>query len=109
MLIEKTFQKSMRHIIAQTHALNMHRFDVGKFEELCAMLRSRGCTFEETLDTDDDEVNYHIYPAHSGDYLSMVEILCEMGAHRTRTGELCEIVNPEPDAPTFWLHIPSTF
>lgn len=107
-LIEITFAKAARALLDQSATMVRNRADIERFEELCAVLRSQGSVFTEQLDADADEINYHIYPADHGDYIAIVEALCGMGAHRTQSGSGCDIVNPEPDAPMFWLHIPPT-
>ena len=52
MLIERTFYESMRFVMQQSATLHKHRHEVEKFEELCAVLRLRGCAFKETLEAE---------------------------------------------------------
>ncbi|MFA6015871.1 MAG: hypothetical protein WC742_12475 [Gallionellaceae bacterium] len=102
-LAEQTFCNLTRLLLQQADILNRCRHDIAKFEELCAVLRAHGINFAELLDVDDHEVNYYITPAHHGDYLELIETLSAMGAFRTRISDVCEIVNIEPESPTFWL------
>lgn len=106
MLIEQTFYELMKYALQQSATLNKNRLEIEKFEELCAILRCQGSEFTLDLDVTDSEVGFHLMPANHGDYLDIVEALCGMGAHRQKASDHCEIINPQPDAPIFWLHIP---
>lgn len=106
-LIEKTFAAGVTFLLEQSTTLNKYRADIERFEELCAVLRA-GSSFHETLEAEMDEVTYHIHPKSLDDYLVIIEALGGMGAHRITIDTSHELVNTEPDAPEFWLHIPST-
>ena len=108
MLFETTFADIMRCTLQKIDSLNNNRNNISKFEALCVALKQDDCKFTEVVDADELEVNYHLYPVTHGDYLIVLEAITNMGAHKTisTTNHMCDIINLEPIAPTFWLHIP---
>jgi hypothetical protein len=72
------------------------------------VLRAQGSVFAESLQVGLDEIYYAIAPENHGDYLAIIEALASMGAHRISLGgiEPIDFVNPQPDAPAFFLSIP---
>lgn len=108
MLISTTFHAIMREALDKAATLTAHRLDIAKFEELCAVLRQQGNAFTESLQVGVDEIDYAIVPDNHGDYLAIAEALAAMGAHRKIDPDMHmrDIINPQPDAPVFFLSVP---
>jgi hypothetical protein len=106
MLIAKTFQAIMRDALGKADRLTKERQAIRQFEELCAVLRQQGSRFTESLDPEVDEITYFIQPDNHGDYLAIIEAMSGMGADHLLTGGDRDLINPQPDAPAFWLTTP---
>lgn len=111
-LIAKLYRSILAETLAKDAMLVAHSADIARFEDLCAVLRQQGSSFEMSANVSTTGIEYGICPADHGDYLEIIEALAGMGARRTLVetfGPMCrDLVDMQPDAPAFFLSIPLT-
>lgn len=110
LLFTQTLNGILQECSLRTDTLYKNKNNIIKFDDLCKVLRQGGIKFEIEVDADEMEINYHMRPAMHGDYLALVEALANMGGRRTTLNgpySDLDIVSMEPEAPSFWLHIPN--